>query len=244
MSNKNISHVSIIMDGNGRWATQRNMPRVHGHREGIKSINKIVSACSVRQISQLTLFAFSSENWKRPEYEVQFLLKLFEDSIIKYINDLHSNNVKIKFIGNLDIFGKKLLDSIRNAEKITMNNTGLKLNFALNYGGKWDIINAFNKILDDNNSSLQNKKINIDDFEKYLSLEGDSPDLLIRTAGEQRLSNFMLWQHAYTELYFTDCLWPDFNEKELDLAIEYYQKRTRKFGLLNPSNNVIKKDVK
>lgn len=244
MSNKNISHVSIIMDGNGRWANQRNMPRVHGHREGIKSINKIVSACSVRQISQLTLFAFSSENWKRPEYEVQFLLKLFEDSIIKYINDLHSNNVKIKFIGNLDIFGKKLLDSIRNAEKITMNNTGLKLNFALNYGGKWDIINAFNKILDDNNSSLQNKKINIDDFEKYLSLEGDSPDLLIRTAGEQRLSNFMLWQHAYTELYFTDCLWPDFDEKELDVAIQHYQNIIRKYGSLTSENSIDKKNVK
>ena len=244
MSNKNISHVSIIMDGNGRWATQRNMPRVHGHREGIKSINKIVSACSVRQISQLTLFAFSSENWKRPEYEVQFLLKLFEDSIIKYINDLHSNNVKIKFIGNLDIFGKKLLDSIRNAEKITMNNTGLKLNFALNYGGKWDIINAFNKILDNNNSSLQNKKINIDDFEKYLSLGGDSPDLLIRTAGEQRLSNFMLWQHAYTELYFTDCLWPDFDEKELDVAIQHYQNIIRKYGSLTSENSIDKKNVK
>ena len=244
MSNKNISHVSIIMDGNGRWATQRNMPRVHGHREGIKSINKIVSACSVRQISQLTLFAFSSENWKRPEYEVQFLLKLFEDSIIKYINDLHSNNVKIKFIGNLDIFGKKLLDSIRNAEKITMNNTGLKLNFALNYGGKWDIINAFNKILDNNNSSLQNKKINIDDFEKYLSLGGDSPDLLIRTAGEQRLSNFMLWRHAYTELYFTDCLWPDFDEKELDVAIQHYQNITRKYGSLTSENSIDKKNVK
>ena len=244
MSNKNISHVSIIMDGNGRWANQRNMPRVHGHREGIKSINKIVSACSVRQISQLTLFAFSSENWKRPEYEVQFLLKLFEDSIIKYINDLHSNNVKIKFIGNLDIFGKKLLDSIRNAEKITMNNTGLKLNFALNYGGKWDIINAFNKILDNNNSSLQNKKINIDDFEKYLSLGGDSPDLLIRTAGEQRLSNFMLWQHAYTELYFTDCLWPDFDEKELDVAIQHYQNIIRKYGSLTSENSIDKKNVK
>ncbi|MBT5862972.1 MAG: di-trans,poly-cis-decaprenylcistransferase, partial [Gammaproteobacteria bacterium] len=169
---------------------------------------------------------------------------LFEDSIIKYINDLHSNNVKIKFIGNLDIFGKKLLDSIRNAEKITMNNTGLKLNFALNYGGKWDIINAFNKILDNNNSSLQNKKINIDDFEKYLSLGGDSPDLLIRTAGEQRLSNFMLWQHAYTELYFTDCLWPDFDEKELDVAIQHYQNITRKYGSLTSENSIDKKNVK
>ena len=243
MSSKSISHVSIIMDGNGRWANQKNMPRVHGHRQGIKSINKIVSACSVRQISQLTLFAFSSENWKRPEYEVQFLLKLFEDSINQYINDLDANNVKIHFIGDLDIFGKKLLDNIKNAEQITKNNTGLKLNFALNYGGKWDIINAFNKMID-NNSSLQRKKISIDDFEKYLSLSADCPDLLIRTAGEQRLSNFMLWQHAYTELYFTDCLWPDFDEKELDMAIQHYQNTTRKYGSLSKENVLSKKNAK
>ncbi len=244
MSNKNISHVSIIMDGNGRWANQRNMPRVHGHREGIKSINKIVSACSVRQISQLTLFAFSSENWKRPEYEIKFLLKLFEESIAKHINDLHVKNIKIQFIGDLNVFGKKLLDNIKNAERITANNTGLKLNFALNYGGKWDIINAFNKMLDNNDPSVLSKNISIDDFEKYLSLNGDSPDLLIRTAGEQRLSNFMLWQHAYTELYFTDCLWPDFDEKDLDIAIQYYQNTTRKYGSLSTDNAPSKKNVK
>ena len=244
MSNKIISHISIIMDGNGRWANQRNMPRAYGHKEGIKAINKIVSACSLRQISQLSLFAFSSENWNRPEYEVQFLLKLFEDSIVKYVDDLHLNNVKIEFIGNLESLPSKLLKNIRQAENITRDNTGLKLNFAINYGGQWDIVNAVNNMLDDIDFSSQNKKVSATDFKKYLSLKGDSPDLLIRTAGEKRLSNFMLWQHAYTELYFTDSLWPDFNEKELDVAIEYYQKRTRKFGSLKPSNHTIKKDAK
>ena len=244
MSKKIISHISIIMDGNGRWANQRNMPRAYGHKEGIKAINKIVLACSHRQISQLSLFAFSSENWNRPDHEVQFLLKLFEDSITKYIDDLHSNNVKIEFIGNLESFSPKLLKNISQAENITRDNTGLKLNFAINYGGQWDIINAVNRMLDDVNFSSQNKKVNAVDFKKYLCLQGSSPDLLIRTAGEQRLSNFMLWQHAYTELYFTDCLWPDFNEKELDVAIEYYQKRTRKFGSLKPSDHIVKKDVK
>ena len=244
MSSKIISHISIIMDGNGRWANQRNMPRAFGHKEGVNAINAIVSACSVRQVSQLSLFALSSENWNRPDYEVQFLLKLFEDSIKKYIDDLHSNNVRIKFIGNLESFSPKLLKNISNAEKITKDNTGLKLNFAINYGGQWDIVNAVNNMLEDIDFSSKTKKISTIDLEKYLSLQGSSPDLLIRTAGEQRLSNFMLWQHAYTELYFTDCLWPDFNEKELDLAIEYYQKRTRKFGLLNSSNDIIKKDAK
>ena len=244
MSSKIISHISIIMDGNGRWANQRNMPRAYGHKAGVSAINKIVTACSVRQIAQLSLFAFSSENLNRPDYEVQFLLKLFEDSINKYIDDLHSNNIRIEFIGNLESFSPKFLKNISQAENITRDNTGLKLNFAINYGGQWDIVNAVNNMLDDIDFSLQTKKISAADFKKYLSLQGNSPDLLIRTAGEQRLSNFMLWQHAYTELYFTDCLWPDFNEKELDVAIEYYQKRTRKFGLLNSSNDIIKKDAK
>jgi len=232
------------MDGNGRLANQRNMPRAYGHKAGVSTINKIVSACSVRQIAQLSLFALSSENLNRPDYEVQFLLKLFEDSIDKYIDDLHSNNVRIEFIGNLESFSPKFLKNIRQAENITRDNTGLKLNFAINYGGQWDIVNAVNNMLSDINFSSQTKKINAADFKKYLSLQGTSPDLLIRTAGEQRLSNFMLWQHAYTELYFTDCLWPDFNEKELDVAIEHYQKRTRKFGLVNSSNGIVKKDVK
>ncbi|CAI8377790.1 MAG: Isoprenyl transferase [Gammaproteobacteria bacterium] len=239
MSNRNITHLSIIMDGNGRWANHQSMPRAFGHRAGIKSINTIVKACVTRQINELTLFAFSSENWNRPEYEVKFLLTLFEESINKYIEELHHNNIKIRFIGDHSVFNYQLVNSINNAEELTRHNAGLKLNFAINYGGQWEIINAFNKFISSNPGST---KITIEDFEKNLSLNHSKPDLLIRTGGEQRLSNFMLWQHAYTELYFTKCLWPDFNEKELDLAIKYFQNRNRKYGTIN-SENKLKKDV-
>ncbi len=241
MSPKKLSHISIIMDGNGRWANSKGMPRAYGHRAGIKSVNKIVSACSVRQIQELTLFAFSSENWERPNYEVKFLLSLFEESINLYIADLHKNNVQINFIGDLSQFSQKLLKNIKKAEALTKNNNNLKLNFAINYGGKWDIINSINKMI--HSKSLDGKTITSHDFEQFLSLKGSSPDLLIRTAGYQRLSNFMLWQHAYTELYFTDCLWPDFDEKELDLAINHYFTTTRKFGKLDEYNPLLEEDV-
>jgi undecaprenyl diphosphate synthase len=226
------------MDGNGRWANDRNLPRAFGHKEGIKSIKKIVEACTVRQISTLTLFAFSSENWNRPNYEIKLLMTLFEDSITTNSKELHSNNVKVKFIGNLSKFDKQLIDKISELELLTKDNTGLLLNFAINYGGKWDIINAFNKYISSIDDSEKNMEININDIEKYLSLKDNYPDLLIRTGGEHRLSNFMLWQHAYTELYFTDCLWPDFDEKEFDKAIKFFQKTQRKFGgLVNIRDN-------
>jgi undecaprenyl diphosphate synthase len=231
------------MDGNGRWAKKIGMPRAYGHREGIKSINKIVSACSLRQIEELTLFAFSSENWKRPNHEVKFLLSLFEESIQKYVDDLHNNNVKVNFIGDMSRFSNRLLRNIKDAEKLTKDNTNLKLNFAINYGGKWDIINSFNKMLNSNHKSIQDKNVKEKDIEEFLSLNGSSPDLLIRTAGHYRLSNFMLWQHAYSEIYFTDCLWPDFDEQELDLAIKYYLKTTRKFGSLVDINPSVKEDA-
>jgi len=220
------------MDGNGRWANDRNLPRAFGHKEGIKSIKKIVEACTVRQISTLTLFAFSSENWNRPNYEIKLLMTLFEDSITTNSEELHSNNVKVKFIGNLSKFDKQLIDKISELELLTKDNTGLLLNFAINYGGKWDIINAFNKYISSIDASEKDMKIDINDIEKYLSLKDNYPDLLIRTGGEHRLSNFMLWQHAYTELYFTDCLWPDFDVSELDEAIKWFQERDRKFGAL------------
>ena len=232
MDAKKIRHISIIMDGNGRWANDRNLPRAFGHKEGIKSIKKIVEACTVRQISTLTLFAFSSENWNRPNYEVKLLMTLFKDSITTNSEELHSNNVKVKFIGNLSKFDKQLIDKISELELLTKDNTGLLLNFAINYGGKWDIINAFNKYISSIDASEKNMEININDIEKYLSLKGNYPDLLIRTGGEHRLSNFMLWQHAYTELYFTDCLWPDFDVSELDAAMKWFQERDRKFGAL------------
>jgi undecaprenyl diphosphate synthase len=231
------------MDGNGRWAKKIGMPRAFGHREGIKSINKIVSACSLRQIEELTLFAFSSENWKRPNHEVKFLLSLFEESIQKYVDDLHNNNVKVSFIGDMSRFSNHLLKNINDAETLTKDNTNLKLNFAINYGGKWDIINSFNKMLKSNHKSIQDKNVKEKDIEEFLSLNGSSPDLLIRTAGHNRLSNFMLWQHAYSEIYFTDCLWPDFDEQELDMAIKYYLKTTRKFGSLVDINQSVKEDA-
>ncbi|MBJ41490.1 MAG: di-trans,poly-cis-decaprenylcistransferase [Gammaproteobacteria bacterium] len=232
MDAKKIRHISIIMDGNGRWANDRNLPRAFGHKEGIKSIKKIVEACTVRQISTLTLFAFSSENWNRPNYEIKLLMNLFEDSITTNSEELHSNNVKVKFIGNLSKFDKQLIDKISELELLTKDNTGLLLNFAINYGGKWDIINAFNKYISSIDASEKDMKIDINDIEKYLSLKDNYPDLLIRTGGEHRLSNFMLWQHAYTELYFTDCLWPDFDVSELDEAIKWFQERDRKFGAI------------
>ncbi len=243
MLNKNINHISIIMDGNGRWANSKNMPRAYGHRAGIKSIRKIVDACTLRQVSTLTLFAFSSENWKRPKYEVNLLISLFSESINKYLNELNSNDIVIKFIGNMEVFDKKLLNNIAVAENTTKDNKGMLLNLAVNYGGQWDIINAFKGFVSSNKNDINVDDINIDNIEKYLSLKTNNPDLLIRTGGEQRLSNFMLWQHAYTELYFTDCLWPDFDENELDTAIKFFQDRTRKFGALGNQNNNLKKDA-
>jgi len=238
MTTKKIQHISIIMDGNGRWANDRNLPRAFGHKEGIKSIKKIVEACTVRQISTLTLFAFSSENWNRPNYEIKLLSALFKDSITTNSEELNANNIKVKFIGDLNKFGNELIKKSLELELLTKDNTGLLLNFAINYGGKWDIVNACNKYLSLIDANKKNIKININDIEQHLSLKDNYPDLLIRTGGEHRLSNFMLWQHAYTELYFTDCLWPDFNEKEFDKAIKFFQTKQRKFGgLVNIKDN-------
>ena len=229
MANSIIKHVSIIMDGNGRWAKERNMPRSYGHRKGIDAVKKIINASLVRQISSLTLFAFSSENWIRPSNEVKLLMTLFRESIINNMENLHENNIKVTFIGDLDKFDRTLKKYIYTLEELTKYNSGLELNFAVNYGGKWDIINAVNKALS-TQDDLANKSINKDDIEKNLSFYKNHPDLMIRTAGEHRLSNFMLWQHAYTELYFTDTLWPDFNEKDFDTAIKFFHNKTRKFG--------------
>ena len=243
MLNRNINHISIIMDGNGRWANSKNMPRAFGHRAGIKSIKKIVDSCTLRQVSTLTLFAFSSENWKRPKYEVNLLINLFSESINKYLDELNSNDIVIKFIGNMEVFDKKLLNNIAVAENTTKDNKGMCLNLAINYGGQWDIINAFKSFISSNGNDINVNDINTDNIEKHLSLKTNNPDLLIRTGGEQRLSNFMLWQHAYTELYFTNCLWPDFDENELDTAIKFFQDRTRKFGALENQKNILKKDA-
>tara|TARA_Y100000768_G_C23982987_1_gene687001 strand:+ start:2377 stop:3105 length:729 start_codon:yes stop_codon:yes gene_type:complete len=237
MANSIIKHVSIIMDGNGRWAKERNMPRSYGHRKGIDAVKKIINASLVRQISSLTLFAFSSENWIRPSNEVKLLMTLFRESIINNMENLHENNIKVTFIGDLDKFDRTLKKYIYTLEELTKHNSGLELNFAVNYGGKWDIINAVNKALS-TQDDLANKSINKDDIEKNLSFYKNHPDLMIRTAGEHRLSNFMLWQHAYTELYFTDTLWPDFDEEDFDTAIKFFHNKTRKFGGLKSVNQI------
>lgn len=243
MSNKLLKHISIIMDGNGRWAQQKSMPRAYGHRAGVKVITKIVRACSLRQISELTLFAFSSENWKRPNYEVDFLMSLFKKSIDEYISELDGNNIKIRFIGNYEGFSKTLIKRIDNAEKLTRANTGMTLNLAVNYGGRWDLLNAFKKLAEENNYKVDINSLTEENIEKYLSTYSNCPDLLIRTGGEYRLSNFLLWQHAYTELYFTECLWPDFDISDLDKAIKWFQERERTFGALTQSRPSKKSDV-
>ena len=227
--NKKIDHISIIMDGIGRWANEQGLVRALGHRAGIKSVQTIIDAAIVRQINTLTLFAFSSENWNRPNDEVAILMSLFNESITKYMRKLDKNNIKVEFIGDIERFNSTLRDKIHKLITLTKNNTGLNLNFAVNYGGKWDITNAVNCLIKEKGHDINNP-ITENDIDDYLALSNNPPDLLIRTGGDHRLSNFMLWQHAYTELYFTDCLWPNFDEVEFDKAIKYYLNTTRKFG--------------
>ena len=227
--NKKINHISIIMDGNGRWAVERGLARSLGHRAGIKSVQTIIDAALVRQIDTLTLFAFSSENWNRPNDEITILMSLFNESITKYMHELNKNNIKVEFIGDIERFNSALREKINKLISLTQNNTGLNLNFAVNYGGKWDIANAVNSLIKEKGYDINNP-ITEKDIDDYLTLSNNPPDLLIRTGGDHRLSNFMLWQHAYTELYFTDCLWPNFNEVEFDKAIKYFLNTTRKFG--------------
>ena len=227
--NKKINHISIIMDGNGRWAVERGLARSLGHRAGIKSVQTIIDAALVRQIDTLTLFAFSSENWNRPNDEITILMSLFNESITKYMHELNKNNIKVEFIGDIERFNSTLREKIHKLISLTQNNTGLNLNFAVNYGGKWDIANAVNSLIREKGYDINNP-ITEKDIDDYLTLSNNPPDLLIRTGGDHRLSNFMLWQHAYTELYFTDCLWPNFNEVEFDKAIKYFLNTTRKFG--------------
>ena len=217
------------MDGNGRWANEQGLVRALGHRAGIKSVQTIIDAALVRQIDTLTLFAFSSENWNRPNDEVTILMSLFNESITKYMRELNKNNIKVEFIGDIERFNVPLRDKIHKLISLTKNNTGLHLNFAVNYGGKWDITNAVNCLIKEKGHDINNP-ITENDIDDYLALSNNPPDLLIRTGGDHRLSNFMLWQHAYTELYFTDCLWPNFDEVEFDKAIKYYLNTTRKFG--------------
>lgn len=229
-------HVAIIMDGNGRWARKRLMPRTMGHRAGMASLKKTVQACDELGIPILTVFAFSTENWKRPQDEVDYLMQLLIEFLHKEINELHANNVKIKMFGDCNTIPPECQWEIKKAIDLTSNNTGLKFNIALNYGARQEIIDASKKLaLMMLNQEINAADLNEEIFSDLLYTGGmPDPDLLIRTAGEMRISNFMLWQIAYAELVVTNTLWPDFTPQDFREAIIEYQKRDRKFGgLLN-----------
>jgi len=222
-------HIAIIMDGNGRWAQQRFLPRVAGHKRGVEAVRNVVRACGERGVEYLTLFAFSSENWRRPPDEVSFLMRLFVMALEQEVGKLHENGIRFRVIGDLSRFEPKLVSLIREAEGLTRDNDGLTLTVAANYGGRWDILQATNRMLKDRPELASGFGEN--DLAPYLALSyAPEPDLFIRTGGEQRISNFVLWQLAYTELYFTDTLWPDFDATALAHAIASYQQRERRFG--------------
>lgn len=226
------NHVAIIMDGNGRWAKKRGLPRIAGHKEGMNVVSKVVRTASDLNIKVLTLYAFSTENWKRPKPEVDFLMRLPKDFLHTYLPEMIENNVKIATIGEFDALPHFTKEAVQNAKNQTKYNDGLLLNFALNYGSRFEIMRAIKDVVKDVNSN----KITVDQldeemFSNYLYTEGmRDPDLLIRTSGEQRLSNFLLWQIAYSEFWFTDVLWPDFTSDTFKQAINDYQQRKRRYG--------------
>jgi undecaprenyl diphosphate synthase len=231
-SGNQLRHVCIIMDGNGRWAKKRFMPRFAGHKAGLNTVRKIVSSCVEKEIEVLTLFAFSSENWRRPEKEVGLLMELFTTALTKEVKKLHDNNVQLRIIGDLSAFSEKIQSLINDAINLTSQNTGLILNIAANYGGRWDITQAMKHIAEQvHQGKLAPEDISEDTIEKYLSLKGlPEPDLFIRTGGEKRISNFVLWQLAYCEFYFTEALWPDFDKALFQEAIDSFLARQRRFG--------------
>jgi undecaprenyl diphosphate synthase len=226
------SHVCIIMDGNGRWAKKRLMPRSFGHRKGVETTRRMVEFFARAGIKHLTLFAFSSENWNRPDEEVSSLMQLFMQSLQKYTGEMHEQGIRIRFIGNRTVFSDSLQQQINETEIKTVNNSTMTLNIAANYGGHWDIVNAA-RVLARQVQDGELEAADIDEriFKRTLAL-GDSPDpdLFIRTGGEQRLSNFLLWQLAYAEFYFSDRLWPDFADADVRAALDEYARRQRRYG--------------
>jgi undecaprenyl diphosphate synthase len=223
-------HVAIIMDGNGRWASKRHMPRVAGHSEGLGSVRKVVEECRRQGVEFLTLFAFSSENWRRPPEEVGFLMKLFLKSLRGEVGRLAENGIRLRFIGDLSQFDQSIQDMIAFAQEKTSNCNDLTLTIAANYGGRWDILQAMRACLS-TNPNIEADAISEELLQPYLSMAyAPEPDLFIRTGGEQRVSNFLLWQLAYTELYFTDTLWPDFTATDLQASFDWFSQRERRFG--------------
>ncbi len=220
------THVSIIMDGNGRWAKRRGLPRYEGHKEGAKALEKILTFASDLGIQWLSVFAFSTENWRRPKEEIEVIMSLLVEYINTKLDRLLEKNIRLRFMGQLNQLPDETLESIKKGEDATKECNGMNFVITLNYSGRAEIIDAINKILKDKKES-----ISIDEFKNYLYIpEMPEPDLLIRTSGELRISNYMLWELAYTELYFTDVLWPDFNEEEFLKALYSYQFRERRFG--------------
>jgi undecaprenyl diphosphate synthase len=226
------SHIAIIMDGNGRWAQKRSLPRIAGHHEGMKVVRKITKLASQLGVKTLTVYAFSTENWKRPKREVDFLMKLPEEFLGTYLPELIEENVRVTMMGYRDNLPAHTQRAVGKAMEDTQDNTGLTLNFALNYGSRAEILDAVKQVLNDSNKGkLDVTELDEEAFSKYLMTSSlPDPDLLIRTSGEIRLSNFMLWQLAYSEFWFTDVLWPDFSEEHFVEAIEVFQSRQRRFG--------------
>ena len=222
-------HIAIIMDGNGRWAKRRLLPRIEGHRRGVEAVRDVIRSCVDMGVEYLTLFAFSSENWRRPQEEVSLLMQLFVMALEREVIKLHENKIRFKVIGDLSLFEPRLQQLIHDGETLTENNPRLTLTVAANYGGRWDILQGMNRLLAERPELARG--FSEEDLAPFLSMAyAPEPDLFIRTGGEQRISNFLLWQLAYSELYFTDTLWPDFDMKSLQSAIDSYQHRERRFG--------------
>ena len=231
-SGKIPHHVAIIMDGNGRWAQARGKPRHAGHRAGVETVRRVIEQCGKQGVRVLTLFAFSSENWQRPETEVKMLMELFFTALNREIERMRRKNVRLRIIGDISAFSDKLQKTIREGERLTAGNDGLLLQIAANYGGRWDITEAARRLARQVSAGLlRPEQIDEELFARNLSFaDVPDPDLFIRTGGEKRISNFMLWQCAYTELYFTDVLWPDFDEPALQKAFQDFARRQRRFG--------------
>jgi undecaprenyl diphosphate synthase len=226
-------HVAIVMDGNGRWAGKRFMPRVFGHRAGMETVVRVIDDCSRRGIEYLTVYAFSSENWKRPEEEVSALMKLVQIGVSMYLNRLAERGVRIRVIGDRTRVSSLITQAWDEAEQRTRANAGLNVTVAFNYGGRWDIVEACKRALAE---GLPAQELTEDGLGRHTAMSfAPDPDLFIRTGGEVRISNFLLWQLAYAEMHFTDCLWPDFDEREMDVAIAAYAARDRRYGGVHPT---------
>ena len=219
-------HIAVIMDGNGRWAKKRFLPRVMGHKRGLDALENMVKHCAKLGVQYLTVFAFSTENWRRPEDEVSFLMGLFLQALQKQVRRLHENNMRLKVLGSRERFNRQILQGIEEAEALTANNTGLTLSIAADYGGRWDILQAANALIAEGVQHITESDLS----GKLMLADVPEPDLFIRTGGETRISNFMLWQMAYAEFYFTDTLWPDFDEEHIHRALSSFAQRERRFG--------------